>query len=191
MLTSGGDEVKSFPLVPDSPAISSVQVNVSLLPDMFVERSLPGGVRHHPILSVTDRVRSPSHPEPGTLETPTLRPGRWTGEDDSQFCVFLLHSLVCVFPLIWSGLHVNDECGRARPGRSPPVLCLDSKLVLTGCLPVQLVPSRHPDYVELSHGVNSEVAGLVTLNYGDLGTVFSTLIGRGPTRLVSHWSRAS
>ena len=84
LLTSAGDESQSVSLVPDSPAICRT-VEVSVLPNMFVQRWLPWlAVRHHPILSVADSAQSPSHPELGTLERPTLRSGRRTWEDESQ-----------------------------------------------------------------------------------------------------------
>ena len=56
-----------------------------------------------------------------------------------------------------------------RPGRRATVLCLESELVLTGCLPVQLAPPRHPDNMNVSHGVHSEVTLLVPLNDADHG----------------------
>ena len=61
----------------------------------------------------------------------------------------------------------NDNGSRASPRRRAPVLCLDYELVLTGCLPVQL--ARHSYNVDVSHGVHSEVTGLVPLTDADHG----------------------
>ena len=54
--------------------------------------------------------------------------------------------------LTWN---VNNKGRRARLGRSAPVLYLHCQVVLVGCLLVQL--ARHPDNVNVSHGVESEV----------------------------------
>ena len=64
---------------------------------------------------------------------------------------------------------INSYSGRARPGRSAPVLCLDCQLVLTGYHPVQLTPPRYPDNMDVSHGVKTELTLLVPLSYGEDG----------------------
>ena len=76
---------------------------------------------------------------------------------------------------------INSYSGRARPGRSAPVLCQDCQLVLAGFLPVQLAPPRHPNNVDVSHGLQCELTLLVPLSDGEdgLATVLQVQVSDG------------
>ena len=70
--------------------------------------------------------------------------------------------------------NIDSKSSRAGPGRRAPVLSPDSELVLAGCLPVQL--PRHPDNMNIAHGVHSEVTALVPICDGDYGLASVLLV---------------